>query len=115
MIYHSISSQDKREHRVRQKLVVTADRPRLTVLRSNQHISAQIINKDGQVLCSYTSLALKKAKGTKVELATQVGQKLGELAKAKNVTQIVFDRGGYKFHGRVKALAEGVRQSGINF
>ena len=115
MIYHALSSQDKRQHRVRQKLVVTADRPRLTVLRSNQHISAQIIGKDGQVICAFGSAALKKAKGTKVEIATQVGQKLGELAKAKNVTQIVFDRGGYKFHGRVKALAEAVRQSGINF
>lgn len=115
MIDHNLSSQGKREHRIRQRILATSTRPRLTVNRSNQHISAQIIGLDGKVVCAFSSQALKKAKGTKTEIATQVGTKLAEIAKEKNVSEVVFDRGSYRFHGRVKALAEAVRQSGINF
>lgn len=115
MIDHNLSSQGKREHRIRGRILANTKRPRLTVNRSNQHISAQIIDIDGKVVCAFSSQALKKAKGTGIEIATQVGTKLAELAKEKKVAEIVFDRGSYKFHGRVKALAEAVRQSGINF
>ncbi len=115
MINHNLTSQGRREHRIRRSLLATTTRDRLTVNRSNQHISAQIIGRDGKVICAFSSQALKKAKGTNVEIAAQVGTKLGELAKEKKVTEVVFDRGSYRFHGRVKALAEAVRNSGINF
>ena len=115
MIDHNLSSQGKREHRIRGRLLANTNRPRLTVNRSNQHITAQIIGKDGNVICAFGSQALKNAKGTNIEISTQVGTKLAELAKEKNVTEVVFDRGSYRFHGRVKALAEAVRNSGINF
>lgn len=115
MINHNLSSQTKRSSRIRARLLNTVTRPRLVVNRSNQHIGGQIIGLDGRVVCSFNSQSLPKATGNKTEIATQVGTKLGELAKAQNVTEIVFDRGSYKFHGRVKALAEAVRQSGINF
>ena len=115
MIDHNLSSQGKREQRIRRSLLAVTTRPRLTVNRSNQHISAQIIGTDGKVICAFSSQALKEAKGNKVEISTLVGNKLGELAKEKNVAEVVFDRGSYRFHGRVKALAEAVRKSGINF
>ena len=115
MIDHNLTPQGRRERRIRRSLLAVTTRSRLTVNRSNQHISAQIIGQDGKVICAFSSLALKKVKGTGVEIATQVGNKLGELAKEKNVTEVVFDRGSYRFHGRVKALAEAVRKSGINF
>ena len=115
MINQNLTSQGKREQRVRKALLSTTRRPRLTVNRSNQHISAQIIDLDGKVLCAFSSQALKESKANGTEIATLVGTKLGELAKEKKVSEVVFDRGSYKFHGRVKALAEAVRQSGINF
>ena len=115
MIDHNLSPQRKRELRIRRSLLQRSSRPRLTVNRSNQHISAQVIGLDGKVVCAFSSQALKNVKGTGVEIASQVGTKLGELAKEKNVKEVVFDRGSYRFHGRVKALAEAVRQSGINF
>ena len=115
MIDHNLSSQGKRQARIRRRLLLRSDRPRLTVDRSNQHISAQIIDQDGKVICAFRSQALKSSKTNKTEIATQVGAKLAELAKEKKVSEVVFDRGSYRFHGRVKALAEAVRQSGINF
>lgn len=115
MINHNLSFKSKRSSRIRARLLDKVARPRLIVTRSSQHISGQIIDLDGKVVCAFSSQSLKDTKANKTEIATQVGTKLGELAKAKDVTEVVFDRGSYKFHGRVKALAEGVRQSGINF
>lgn len=109
------SSQIQRRDRIRAKLLATTTRPRLTVDRSNANIFAQIIDKTGKVLAAFGSVSLKKEKGTKVEISTKVGEKLAEIAKKNKVTEIVFDRGSYKFHGRVKALAEAVRASGIKF
>jgi large subunit ribosomal protein L18 len=115
MINHNLTAQANRKLRIRRSLLVRSTRARLTVNRSNQHISAQIIGQDGKVVCAFSSVALKDSKSNKTEVATKVGTKLAELAKEKNVTEVVFDRGSYRFHGRVKALAEAVRQSGINF
>jgi len=115
MIQNTLTPKARRQHRVRAKLLAGTTLVRLTVLRSNQHIEAQIINNKGRVLASATSKTLKDFKGTKLAQATEVGNLLGKIAKEKKVTSVVFDRGAYHFHGRVKALAEAVRQSGIKF
>lgn len=107
--------QKQRESRIRAKLLARVDRPRLTVKRSNANIFAQVIDLDGKVLAAFGSQSLKSFKGNKVEMSAEVGKKLGELALKNKVTTVVFDRGSYKFHGRVKALAEAVRSIGIKF
>lgn len=115
MIQNISTPQARRQHRVRAKLLAGTTLPRLTVLRSNQHIGAQIIRKDGHVLAAVTSKTLKNFKGTKLAQATEVGSLLGKIAKENKVEAVVFDRGSYRFHGRIKALAEAVRESGIKF
>ena len=107
--------QKQRETRIRAKLLARVDRPRLTVKRSNANIFAQIIDLDGKVLAAFGSQALKNFKGTKTEMSIEVGKKLGELALKSKVSTVVFDRGSYRCHGRVKALAEAVRSDGIKF
>jgi large subunit ribosomal protein L18 len=111
---------ERKRHRVRNRVRGTAERPRLSVFRSSLHIYAQIIddlNGVTLVSCSSTAKDIKAAAayGGNVKAATAVGVKLAEVAKAKGVTAVAFDRGHYKFHGRVKALAEAVRKGGIQF
>lgn len=115
MIQNTLTSKARRQHRVRAKLLAGTNLPRLSVMRSNQHIGAQIIRKDGHILAAVTSRTLKDFKGTKLAQATEVGTLLGKIAKEKKVENVIFDRGGYRFHGRVKALAEAVRESGVKF
>jgi large subunit ribosomal protein L18 len=115
MIQNTLTSKARRQHRVRAKLLAGTNLPRLSVMRSNQHIGAQIIRKDGHILAAVTSRTLKDFKGTKLAQATEVGILLGKIAKEKKVENVIFDRGGYRFHGRVKALAEAVRESGVKF
>ncbi len=105
----------KRRHaKVRAKVTGTSDRPRLSVFRSNKSIYAQIINDEtGETLVSASDL--KESKGTNIERATLVGSNLAKAAKAKNIIDVVFDRGGYLFAGRVKALAEAAREAGLKF
>lgn len=108
--------QVRRAYRVRSKIVGTAERPRLSVFRSSKHIYAQLIDDmKGVTLASASSSEKGKAKtyGGNVKAATEVGQKLAEAAKAKGITQAAFDRGHYRYHGRVKALADAVRAGGI--
>ena len=104
----------KRIHmRVRKKVNGTAERPRLNVYRSNNAIYCQIINDlVGHTLVSATSLGMT---GNNVEQATAVGKLIAERAKAAGIEAVVFDRGGYLYHGRVKALAEGAREGGLQF
>jgi large subunit ribosomal protein L18 len=96
-------------------------KPRLVVHRSGLHIYSQIVVHDGKgdkvLVCSSTlDRELKSTlSGTKVEQAQQVGKLLGERAKAKEIVEVSFDRAGYKYHGRVKALADGAREAGLNF
>ena len=111
----NLNDKQKRTSRVRAKLLARSDRPRLTVNRSNQHIFAQIIDLDGKVLAALGSQTLKNFKGNKTDAAAEIGKKIGDIAKSNKVTTLVFDRGSYRFHGRVKALAEAVRASGIKF
>jgi len=107
--------QRKRRHnRVRSKISGTAEKPRLVVSRSLTNIYAQLIDDEkGTVLVSSSSIKIKKGKRT--EIAKQVGTDLAKQATAKKIKSCVFDRGGYLYHGRVKALAEGAREGGLNF
>ncbi|OGM13992.1 50S ribosomal protein L18 [Candidatus Woesebacteria bacterium RIFCSPHIGHO2_02_FULL_42_20] len=107
----------KRKRRVRSKIFGTKERPRISVFRSSKHIYAQLVNDDkGETLAFASSKGFKieQTKG-KLGIAVMVGEKLAGLAKLKKVTMAVFDKGGYKFHGRVKALAEGARRGGLKF
>jgi large subunit ribosomal protein L18 len=106
----------KRRRRVRAKIRGTAERPRISVFRSNRGIFAQLIDDDsGRTLAaaSWIEPELKTLKPT--EHAQRVGAVLAERAKAAGISEAVFDRGGYKYHGRVKALADGAREGGLNF
>lgn len=103
----------RRTFRVRNKIV--GDRPRVCVHRSNRHISAQIIDdKQGKTLVAFSSLELKAALTNK-DVAHQVGVELGKRAVALSIGDVKFDRGHKLYHGRVKALADGLRESGLNF
>lgn len=105
----------RRKLRARRKVRVAAGiRPRLSVFRSSKHIYAQIIDDaQGITLAAASSGSVKS--GTKTDTAAAVGRALAEAAAAKGVKQVVFDRGGYKYHGRVKALAEAAREGGLDF
>ena len=114
MIIHN--SKQRQENRVRSKLALNSGVPRLTVFRSNCHIWAQIIDdKHGRTLVSASSKALKLNKGTKIEQSILVGEEIAKLAAEKNIIKVRFDRGSYRYHGRVKALADGARSKGLNF
>jgi large subunit ribosomal protein L18 len=107
----------RRRKRTRTKVHGTASMPRVTVFRSNRHILAQIIDDTtGKTLASVNdkpAKGAKLAKNNKTERATQVGNKLAAIAKKAKITKVVFDRGGYKYHGRVKALAEALRKGDL--
>jgi len=117
----------RRKKRVRKKIFGYPERPRVSVFRSHKHIYAQIINDvEGHTLVALSSLSPEvrtkveelKSKGEvkgKLDVARLVGRMLAEKAKEKGITKVVFDRGGYKYHGRVKALAEGLREGGLEF
>jgi large subunit ribosomal protein L18 len=105
----------RRHRRVRRRVVGTAERPRLAVFRSNRHIYAQLIDDvAGRTLAAATSVALP-GEGNKRDDAKRVGTELAQRAKQAGLSAVVFDRGGYQFHGRVQALAEAVREGGLDF
>jgi large subunit ribosomal protein L18 len=104
----------RRQITVRKKVLGTAVRPRLSVFRSNSHIYAQLIDDAaGVTLGSATSL--KSEGGSKTDAAEQVGKAVAEVAKAKGIDAVIFDRNGFLYHGRVKAVAEGARSAGLKF
>ena len=107
----------RRHYRVRKSVHGTEGRPRLAVFRSNKHIYAQVINDDeGRTLASASSKeSAVKGSTLTVDVASEVGKLVGARAKDAGVTEVVFDRGGFQYHGRVKALAEGARESGLDF
>jgi large subunit ribosomal protein L18 len=107
----------RRHRRVRGKIRGTSERPRLAVFRSNKGIFAQLVDDDaGNTLASFSWTNLPKSfKGDKTEQASEVGKRLAGAAKQAGVEGVVFDRGGYLYHGRVKALAEGAREGGLSF
>ena len=117
-----ISKQDKnvsrvrRHARVRAKVIGSSAAPRLCVYRSNKNIEAQIIDDaKGVTLVASSSMALKLENGSNVEAAAKVGKDIAEKALAKKIKKVVFDRSGYIYHGRVKALAEAAREAGLDF
>ena len=110
----NVLRRQKIRFKIRKKISGTPERPRLSVFRSNKGISAQLIDDINAVtLVSVHSRSV--AAGNKVEVSTSVGKTLAEKAVAANISNCVFDRGGYLYHGRVKALAEGAREGGLNF
>ena len=115
MALNKVQKRIRIKRRVRGKISGSAELPRLSVYKSNKEIYAQLINdKDGKTLASASSRGLN-AKGTKVEISTEVGKAIAEKALAKGVKEVVFDRGGYLYHGRVAALAEAAREAGLEF
>jgi large subunit ribosomal protein L18 len=116
MKHTNISSQkrERRHKRIRARVSGTAERPRLAVFRSNKFIYAQLIDDvAARTLCSASDI--KTTKGTKIERATAIGAELAEKAKKQNITTVVFDRGGFRFTGRVKTLADSARAAGLIF
>lgn len=112
--YDKAGKKQRRHVRIRAKLSGSAARPRLVVFRSNMNIYAQLIDDDaGKTILAASDL--KATKGTKTERASEVGKAIAEAAKKAKVETCVFDRNGYKYHGRVKALAEAAREAGLQF
>ena len=109
-------SRVRRHARVRAKISGTAEAPRLCVYRSNKNIEAQLIDDTkGNTLVSSSSMSLKLENGSNIEAAQKVGKDIAEKALAKGLKKIVFDRSGYVYHGRIKALAEAAREAGLEF
>jgi large subunit ribosomal protein L18 len=110
-------ARERRHFRLRRTLWGTAERPRLAVYRSNRGIEAQLIDDtSGKTLAAASHLGLKKSfKGNKIEQAAEVGKALAAAARQAGVETVVFDRGGFLYHGRVKALADGAREGGLQF
>lgn len=118
----NISKNKARQHRkirIRKKMSGTAEKPRLVVFRSNSHIYAQIVNdENGTTLASASTLAMIKedpATHGNIAGAEKVGKEIARQAKEKNINKVVFDRNGYIYHGRVKAVADGAREGGLEF
>ena len=110
-----VQNRQRIKRRIRAKITGSAERPRLSVFRSNNHIYAQLIDDlNGTTLASASSRKIE-GDGSPVEIGTLVGKALAENAKAAGVETAVFDRNGYRYHGRVKALAEGAREGGLKF
>ncbi len=106
----------KRHARVRNKISGTPECPRLNVFRSNSHIHTQIIDDvNGVTLVAASSVDMKLKNGSNIEAAKAVGSEIAKRALAKNIEKVVFDRGGYVYHGRVKAVAEAAREAGLKF
>jgi large subunit ribosomal protein L18 len=110
------AARQRRHRRVRGKVFGSAERARLVVFRSNRGIEAQLVDDlEGKTLAAASWLNLKSFKGSKTEQAAEVGKLLAQNAKKANVETVVFDRGGYLYHGRVKALADAAREGGLKF
>jgi large subunit ribosomal protein L18 len=112
-----ISKREKRKLRIRRKVFGTKERPRLCVFRSNKHIFVQIVDDtEGKTLVSAKDQELKlNEKKSRAEISFEVGKLIAKKALEKGIKKVIFDRSGYKYHGRVKALAEGARAGGLEF
>ncbi|MBO4217975.1 MAG: 50S ribosomal protein L18 [Erysipelotrichaceae bacterium] len=118
MIKNALRNEERirRHARVRTKVAGTPECPRLNVFRSNANIHAQIIDDvNGKTLVAANSVEMKLENGGNVEAAKQVGKKIAERALEKGIKEVVFDRGGYAYHGRVQALADAAREAGLEF
>ena len=109
-------TRERKRHRVRKRVLGTSERPRLSVFRSSKHIYAQMIDDlSGITLAAAGSRAKGAGTGSNMKAAAAVGQKLAEAAKAAGISKAAFDRGHYRYHGRVKALADAAREGGLKF
>jgi large subunit ribosomal protein L18 len=117
MNWHKFRQQkrDRIHRKVRKKISGTAERPRLSVYRSNTNMYAQLIDDEKGVTILSANIKDLKGKGTKKELAKELGVLIAKKSKAKKITKLVFDRGAFNYHGRVRALAEGAREGGLEF
>ena len=117
MALNKLEKRNRIKRRVRGKISGSAELPRLSVYKSNKEIYAQLIDdKDGKTLASASSREKGvDAKGTKVEISSAVGKAIAEKAKAAGIEKVVFDRNGFVYHGRIKALADGARDGGLQF
>jgi large subunit ribosomal protein L18 len=112
----SVTAKTRRTFRTRNKIKAVSSRPRLSVFRSDKHIYAQIIDDAaGATLAAASSVALPAKSGTKTEVAKAVGAAIAQAALSANIKAVVFDRGAYQYHGRVKALADAAREGGLDF
>lgn len=118
-IKNKVMKRKRRAKRVRTRVFGTLKRPRFTIFRSNYHMWCQLINDEkGETILSVHDKELKKkskSKKTKTQIAHDIGELLAKRAKEKKINSVVFDRNGYKYHGRIKALAEGARGGGLKF
>jgi large subunit ribosomal protein L18 len=120
MAIKSLEGRERRKRRIRKKVNGTSERPRLSVFRSAKHIYAQVVNDvDGRTLASASTLSKDLrgglGEGNKSAAAKKVGALLAEQCKSKGITKVVFDRNGYLYHGRIKALADAAREAGLSF
>lgn len=118
MSTNKVSGRARRHLRVRKKVSGTAARPRLAVFRSNQHMYAQVIDDvTGVTLASASTIEkeVRATSGSTTEAAKAVGERVGERAKSAGIDAVVFDRGGFRYHGRVAAIADGARAAGLKF
>lgn len=106
----------RRKMRVRKKINGTTERPRISIFRSDSHMSAQVIDDlQGKTLVSVSSFEKGKHQRANIAVCTALGKTLAERCKAKNISAVVFDKNGFTYHGRVKALADGAREGGLKF
>lgn len=106
----------KNKARIRKKVMGSSIKPRLNVFRSTKHIYAQCIDDVSEkTLASYSSLLIKEKSKGSIDISKQVGEKIAKKILDKKITEVVFDRGGFIYHGRIKALADGARQAGLKF
>jgi large subunit ribosomal protein L18 len=111
---------ERRKLRIRKRVTGTTERPRITVFRSAKHIYAQVIDDSKGATLAFVSTLSKDLRGqigenNKVDAAKKVGALLAEMCRSKNITKVVFDRNGYQYHGRIKALAQAAREAGLDF
>jgi large subunit ribosomal protein L18 len=115
-----IVGRERRKLRIRRKIEGTAERPRLTIFRSTKHIYAQVVDDTKSTTIAHVSTLTKDLKAgaseaSKTEAAKQVGKQVAAVLKAKGITKVVFDRNGYLYHGRIRALADAAREGGLEF
>lgn len=119
MKYTKEEARQRRKVRIHKKIAGTPERPRLVIFRSNLHMYAQIVDDaTGSTLVATSTLTLSKTLGKtqcNIAGATEVGKEIARLAKSKDISKVVFDRNGYIYHGRVKAVADGAREGGLEF
>ncbi|MGB8222651.1 MAG: 50S ribosomal protein L18 [Polyangiales bacterium] len=114
-MHKKLTGRDKRKLRIRKKVSGTTERPRLCVFRSTKHIYAQVIDDTQGKTIAHASSIVAHATGNKVDVAKSVGSAVAKACIDKGVEKVVFDRGGYRYHGRVRALAESAREAGLKF